>query len=631
MIETFGQDKAHAIESAEAVADNNYLHPLGVELFFIGSGNPTYLPVELTTNVQLKEQAGERRSLYSQLHHLFTMIPVDKDVDTAINEKKVERDTVAKLYTDLATFMQTDRNNARILLYLPFELLPDMQSPSDSSQYEAAKQTFGLVYKQSWKTLLSESDIRANFVDGDVGEPGMGDLPRVRKAAHLLAGLLTKGILTSEDIFEELAHSEEEELVLSLIEGLAIAHDYHLLDENTRLKIRDYIRRKTLNPQLETVFQHPSTLPNDEKGNESGMSLGKITKTLEEKLAKIEKNYAPDSAYSKQVSEKRIIWEKGVKIDKAIAQAANNLLILYTHGEITIADIIKFIEQPETAYSTAGLKSIFQIGEEAIKSKRDVEQIIKQSWDCIQNNVHSLDTKTADVIIGGLSRWEKLGLVNNSQVKKIGVSTVDLSNPFPIEGLRHVDTDLTAIREQIIAVADDLELSPYVFPFLITFGSRVKGYAKSGADIDLGMFFKPDTPWKQREQIYQKLTQAVPQLPQLYELPQFWINEKNGSYTFRNVPTENDNIVLHGPQLIHFIFGSVWFGDTEQATKLSSDLVKQYINLDRFGDQKEAVRFQFLRRLEMDFLQFRLMHKGYPWLYPDRRSKKNDTWRYGRL
>src|SRR3989338_10436077 len=98
---------------------------------------------------------------------------------------------LTELHTELSNFL-LDEENIRIILYLPFNLLP---SPGT---------TFADIYLKSWKKLLTanENDLRTNFVDGDVLEPELGENPRVRKAAHLIPELVKNGLVTISEVID---------------------------------------------------------------------------------------------------------------------------------------------------------------------------------------------------------------------------------------------------------------------------------------------------------------------------------------------------------------------------------------------------------------------------------------------
>ncbi len=606
MVEAFKQRKAENTESIEIPKDTGHLLPLGVELFLVGTAETTSLPFEIAHNPVVVEQSAKRRVLYTQLSTIFEKVPdVTLDIDTAMDKSLLNETDVAGFYTNLSDFLNADENHARIVLYLPSQILPDMHK-SDSDVLAAAKKTFSASYKTAWKALLYESDVRAGFVDGDVGEPGMDEPSRVRKAAHLVPDALAKGIFTIDEIHEVLEKTDEEEIAQSLQEGLIVASDRSLIEATEEVE-RELPVSFVIQPEVSRYT-----------------ALKRIAEKFENALAAIEKKYSPESSYSKTVSKKRVVWEKGVKKEEAINKTAEQLTAWYSKEKITIDDIQRFMRKTgyDEAFAQAGLQSIFHIGEKLVsKEGIHAQRVVAQSWSILEEYSKSEKISIRDTLTGGLSHWEKLGLVTSQDMEKLGMHAVDLSQPLPIDTDKLIHEDLGTMSQDIAAITNDPELSSYVFPFFLTFGSRVKGYAKSGADMDFGIFFKPGTPWEKREEIFTRLQEKVSGLPDRYEVPQFWIDQKNGTYTFRSVPDESEVAVISGPQLIHFIFGSVWVGETKEAKKLAGDLAGKYLNLERFGEQKDAVRFQFLRRLEMDFLQYRLMHKGYGWLYPNRRSE----------
>jgi hypothetical protein len=61
----------------------------------------------------------------------------------------------------------------------------------------------------------------------------------------------------------------------------------------------------------------------------------------------------------------------------------------------------------------------------------------------------------------------------------------------------------------------------------------------------------------------------------------------------------------------HVLFGGAWFGDLELVKELHAKLLTPYL----FTENK-SLREVCLRELERDNLQYRLLHKGYDYLFP---------------
>lgn len=135
-------------------------------------------------------------------------------------EQSVDQEQLRLGYTALASMIDSP-DSARLLLYVPFELLPRKPARTTNKGLATSQHDFMDAYRQTWLGLLSEHDVRANFVDGDVLEPEYrsSDLLRVVKAAHFVPTLLRRGIINQPEISAILA-SANPLLEESLTEGL---------------------------------------------------------------------------------------------------------------------------------------------------------------------------------------------------------------------------------------------------------------------------------------------------------------------------------------------------------------------------------------------------------------------------
>lgn len=438
---------------------------------------------------ELAEQAEERRELIKLL---------EANVPSEVLHEKISH------------FFETDENNIRLLLYLPFHLLPTGDSE------------FAKDFKNAWIKLLDESDVAANFTDGDCLEPGMGDPPRVRKAAHLIPQLRERGIITNEDVHAVLDKARtqgDQELVDSIMEGL-------------------------------------------------GITAKRIEKTL------------PVG----QVSAKRVKWLARVEREKLLDKEARERA------------------SPNHPNPIVALRSV-EYAADADDYLRLAEKFWQTGSDEIQNE-----------IVGGLCRLVNGRVFPKEVLHRFNVQLPDFTAPFPFPIEDMITKDYRFLAEAAKKISSHPVLSKYIYPFFVIIGSRQKGYAEVNADKDAAMFFKPDTPKKMREKLFALLRQDVPELANLDNMPEFWLDENEEGYTFKNF--QDDWFTLAGPEQIHFLLHGIWLGQDDELVKVHQNILKRYLNLNRFGNQKEEVRTHLLRRLEMDALQYRLMHKGYRRFYP---------------
>ena len=108
-------------------------------------------------------------------------------------------------------------------------------------------------------------------------------------------------------------------------------------------------------------------------------------------------------------------------------------------------------------------------------------------------------------------------------------------------------------------------------------GSRLKGYGKPDSDVDLCVL------------------------------------TRSGSLVTETGATAiSASAFDHPERFAHEVFNTVWVGPAERVAALRRALGLRY-----FTERDAARRAMTLERLEQDLLQYRLMHKGWPRLFPD--------------
>ena len=114
---------------------------------------------------------------------------------------------------------------------------------------------------------------------------------------------------------------------------------------------------------------------------------------------------------------------------------------------------------------------------------------------------------------------------------------------------------------------------------LILTGSRLKGYGRNDSDFDI-FHYDP----------------------------------------IAGVIKEYEAVVDHPAVFAHLILDSAWIGNTERGTQRA-----QYFAALRYLQLNEEQRRQSLLRMEMDLLQFRLMHKAFPAAHPKDCAQETKT------
>ena len=586
--------------------------PASVEIFLNGLGNKTHLPAEIAGNTRLLEQSSERRNLYLSVSNIFEKVSdVSMDLDKALDKGIVHAEEVTTMYEQLSDLIEKDENNTRVILYLPFQLIPGVDGKKESERLTNAQDRFKDVCKNAWIRLLHESEPRASFVDGDVLEPGMGTPPRIRKAAHLIPDLLQKGVLITDDVIEQFDLSSNEELSRSLLEGIIVARDKQLITDADWQTIQNLCKAKSATVDV-------SQRSNEKHDKLEDKSFEDITIKLDADLAEIDTKYAENSPYTSTISPERAKWEKGVKQDEAIDKAANNIAQQLQSGEMEVKEIEVFGHTED--YNKALIRGITKAAESysgadlqrAKKLAENSQELIQKLWDSGSSGIK-------DIIVSTMCHWRRLGIIEDEELKKLGINLPDLSSPFPVNLEELIKTDLQGAIDITRRIKESPSLSESVYPFMLAFGSRLKGYAGLNADLDGAIFVKPTVSWEKREAILRQLHQEIPEVKDLGKILEFWVEEKEGKLGFRIIP-EGTETVIGSPQ-IHFLIGGAWVSQSKDYQQLYGDMIKKYLDLSRFGEQKDQVRTQLLGQIELDILQYRLMHKGYRKYYPNKRGE----------
>lgn len=553
------------------------LPSLGAELFFVGQKESGDLPIDIETNREAINFAEERRNLHYLFQEVFDAITDPRvDVSKAIENGLIDKAKIRALWEGISDFLEKDENNSRLLLYLPFEILPNFADPNPHCDdlLRTSGQRLKSIYRQAWIRLLHEDEPRANFVDGDVLEPGLGEPERISKAGHLVPELLKRGIIDNKDVITLLNLISHKKYLIALAEGIIVAHGQGLVDDLIWQRARMFLGNKS-------EFQQFENSP--------------------------EKKYQdPDSGL---ISPERVKWLwKVIQETKDRARAKE-----LSHQLVKGLDIKSFLKEYGLNRST--VLAIMEAGEllkkgdsqKAVEFSVQVENIIK---DLVVLN----EAEFKNIIIGGLNRWVRIGIVDTSYLAKYGIKLVDLALPTQFDK-ENTPEEFGPLKIVIKKIEEHPELSKYLYPVLLIFGSRQKGYADLDADIDTAIFFRPDVKLEERNKILETLKRDIPETSIIDKILESWVRREDGELHFVE-PQQNTRIFI-GENHIHFFMGGVWIGRGEELLLIRSELLGSYLDLSRYQDNKEAKRRQLLGQLELDTLQYRLMHKGYRKYYPN--------------
>jgi len=159
------------------------------------------------------------------------------------------------------------------------------------------------------------------------------------------------------------------------------------------------------------------------------------------------------------------------------------------------------------------------------------------------------------------------------------------------------------VRKMLIAIESNPELSRFLYPVFLVYGSRLKGYGQQKADIDLGVFVRPGISFAERKEMQALFKENFVHEKIQGEVIEFWLEEK-------------EDVKIGKEGWAHILLGASWEGDKEIIRELQKKLLISYMQDSGKEINGREAHSVYLEELERDTLQYRLMHKGYEQFYP---------------
>lgn len=560
------------------------LIPPAVESFLDPDRASDVWPEKIATNETFLKQLRTRKTLNDQLNDILNSLPQSGiSLESAINQGYFSEKQVEEIYTSLSDLLEFDQDYERILLYLPFEFLPRQNWFPVNEKLQRAVERFKRVYMKIWKSLLSVYDVRANFVDGDVMEDQhrVGDFPRVVKAAHLIPKLVEKGLMRIEDIIALIKESDDQILKSS------IADTFPTLNYTRALTAKG--SKVELRPRA--------------------ITFSSIQDELREKFSRIK---ATDHG---EITERRRLWLKrkaerevvrylGNDVSDAITRDvfSDNLLTNFLAAGVNIASQQVLVEGIRKAIESTAL---IDLSKARILYERYREKLLIL-WEKDVPEIRETLLKT-------FRRLHRLDLVDEKQLTELNIAMPKLFGALS-ENLKLLGKELRDLRNMITSLESNPELSQLIYPVVLVYGSCLKGYGAQSADLDLGVFVRPDVSIKHREQVRNLIEKTFLHEKIRDGVLEFWLEEKGGTLTIRDF-LEPD-LLLGRSHWTYTLFGAAWLGDQNLIRELYEKLLVSYIyDADKviYGHNARSL---YLEGMERDALQYRLMHEGYERFFP---------------
>lgn len=533
-------------------------------------------PSPILSDPNLCAHAERRERLLSRLQYCFSHLPdPTTEFARAIETGDLDASAAADLYRLLGDFLEVEPQHARIILYLPFELIAPRGGTMRMTVREPFER-FMRAYMHAWERLLEESDVRANFVDGNILEPDLAPhgQPLVKKAAHLIPELVRRGYV-SRDAMRALRDTTD-----------------------------DPVLSASITDALECLLLPPA--PPDSKAAFERDWLSTLPEKITSGLAELEVRAARDYAHG--LPPARIAWER-LNNENLLASAYAEDLARYIVGRDTEAsEALALAASADGCLRAALFRGIGYAAEQLAGTDIRAAKRLAKAFIMLLRAQETPSDETEEV----LARWSNMRLVDADDLYGLPFVPPHLSGPFPTEGT--FAKEVRGYSSAIAALQRDPRAASLLFPVAIFFGSWLKGYAKRKADLDVGVLVRPGTPFAERPRIRKMLQKLFPGEKIGGKVVEFWLEEGPEGLTIRDFP--DPDVLLADPTWVHLLMSSVWLGERDALAELYAKLLAGFLHPKDATYHGRALREFWLEELEREVLQYRLMHKGYRRFFP---------------
>lgn len=561
-----------------------------VESFFESGAGRRLWPDSLLGHPAFVDQIEKRKRLMQALHNVQSCVnDPTLSFENHIREGTLTEDHVADLYEELADLLTDTPEYGRVILYLPFEYLPGSDWKPELERLRTQADRLRNAYMQEWRTLLGVHDVRANFVDGDVleTEKREGDLPRVVKAAHFIPILVEKGWLSVDDVLRMYDETGDDVLRESIADTFGVLQEAGFID---------------------AYVEPPSN-------KEPGVQVEPRTFTLESLQQEIEERLIQATVVEGDATKKRKEWLAEVHKERVIAEAGDEVGFLLERDQLTDG-IVEQLTLP-TAHTPSQLALIDGV-RKAIEraATKDVNQGIllyirfQEPLRALWDQQHPETRLSLEKLF---FRLHRLGIVDDATLSALALSVPVIAGPFS-KNVKNLEVELSDVQRVVASIRSHPVLMQYVYPVVLMYGSKLKGYGSKHADTDLGVFIKPLTPDDVRMTIRTELQRTVAPTVLSDAVTEFWLQEEERGLAVRDF--EGHDRGLGSSLWSHVLFGAAWKGETNAMRTLFADLLPTYFRATEKTVFGRNVRDLYLEHIEQDLLQYRLMHKGYQRYYP---------------
>lgn len=568
-------------------------------------------PEDIATNKIFLEQIEMRKELNEHLDDILKCLPrPDLSLQAAVGLGHITEQQVAMLYESFNKLLEGGPDYSRFILYCPFEFLPNTTWNPATEELKQSSDKFRGTYMESWQSLLSVYDVRANFVDGDIleEEHRHGDLPRVVKAAHLIPKLVENGLTEFKEVITLMEETDDNILKDSLADTLPVLADLGFITEK-EIRLMEKSKDRLVTSMARIINSNIKTNLKQAEAWSKEIVFLSVQEELNEEFSQI------DGQDYDKITNKRKVWLKQKKKQEAIEAQGRNIGLAMVENKLSDKAEKDFLSVDANTRSQQALAEGIRLAIESTVST-DLEKaqaLYAQHKETLLKLWKNDDVEIRETLAKTFRRLFQLGIVDDEQLAELNIVIPKLAGPFS-ENLKLMQEEMNDIRSMVASIESSPELARFIYPTALVYGSRLKGYGDKSADIDLGVFVRPGTPFSDRTKMQELLKKTFTPEKIKGEIIEFWLEENQDRLKVSDFGEANTS--LGGSSWTHILFGAAWEGDKEVIRELREKLLVAYLyDTDKKIYERNARELN-LEEMERDTLQYRLMHKGYEKFFP---------------
>lgn len=569
------------------------------ESFFDSESLQRFWPESNVRDRVLMEQIDARMRLIDALNAVQSrMSKPDVPLSEMLDHMDVSEEQVANLYHELANLLERNPEYGRIILYMPSELLLNADFTTENGRLIQEMARFRAAYLRTWKRLLSLQDVRATFTDGDVPETEMRseDPPRVVKVAHLIPILVQKGWLKPEAVLTlpRLA-ANDDVLLQSVTDALAVLWDTGLISQ-------DMVDASGAEAQAAMANIITNVPENRTEHVSRPFDAEKLMTDMEHELVRT------DVAQGK-MTEKRRQWLLAIHRQRTIESGGERIGKALQDGSLAPADMRRLLNETQGARRAACIDGLRRTMEHmATSDPNTAKSLYAEHHDAVTTAWRGNDTEERMFARTLLLRLHHAGVIDDSALHALNLSVPKLAGPFSLNA-HEILKETPVIDDIVDTLASDPELSQFVHPVVLLYGSKLKGYGTEQADTDLGFFIKPNALHGDRNAVRGLLRTMLDAKGWTDDVAEFWLEESKDDLAIHDF--DGNDATAAESTWTHVLFGAAWYGKMDAIRALHEKILPSYFRESEQRQFGRDVRDLHVESLERDLLQYRLMHKGY--------------------